>query len=114
MRDTTEFVQWLQEQLDTRGWLPADLAKEAKIAKATLSNLFQGNRGIGPEVAKKIARALGHDPEFVMQKAGILPKDKDSTDIELREWIAIGRKLTAQERAELLAWAIAKLDRRDK
>lgn len=109
----TIFAKWLSSEMDKRGWKPADLARQAGIARATLSNILNDMRGPGPSTCQKIAHAFGYPPEDVMRRAGLLP-DKPVEDATMKEWMAAGRQLTDGERAELLEWAFAKLSRRQK
>ena len=39
-----EFVEWLDERLNERGWIRAELAKRANISEASLSLLYSGAR----------------------------------------------------------------------
>ncbi len=48
-----------------------------------------------------------------MWRAGLLP-GQPVEDETMKEWMAAGKKVTEEERAELLEWAFAKLSRRQK
>lgn len=69
------FAEWLQEQLNLRGWSGYDLAKEMKTAPATVYRLLNGERNVGKKLAPRIALALKVDPSVVLYQAGYSDKD---------------------------------------
>ncbi|MHB9130377.1 MAG: helix-turn-helix domain-containing protein [Armatimonadota bacterium] len=68
------FATWLQEQLTQRGWDQAELARRSGVTTAHISNIMAGERNVGAQVSRKIARALHLPPEQVFRQAGLLPK----------------------------------------
>ena len=109
----SDFSEWLFEELNRRDWTYAQLAKAGGISRASISLIISGDRQPGPKVAQGIARAFGYPAEDVMRRAGLL-LDKPAEDTTMNEWMAAGRQLTDEERAELLEWAFAKLSRRQR
>lgn len=91
---------WILDELNRRGWTPADLAKKAKIHQATLSNILNGNRKAGPEICLAVAEALGEKPEKVFRMAGLLPPSSgemsDLSDDEA-ELVKLYRQLSPGE-----------------
>jgi len=85
------FQQWLQGQLDARGWSGAELARRAKISRPHVSRILTGENKPGLESVEGIARALGIPTESVMREAGYLP---DHGDL-LPELAALGARLRA-------------------
>lgn len=73
MAEIMSFGDWIQAELNIRGWDQAELARRSKISDAHISRLVTGGRKPGQEAAKAIARALRLSPEDVMRQAGILP-----------------------------------------
>jgi transcriptional regulator with XRE-family HTH domain len=73
MAETLTFGEWVQAELNSRGWDQAELARRSNISDAHISRLVTGGRQPGQEAAKAIARALRLPPEDVMRQAGILP-----------------------------------------
>jgi len=59
MDDTNPFVEWLQEQLQEKGWTVAELARRADTPQSGLVNIVNRQKNLGIDVAKRIARALG-------------------------------------------------------
>ena len=51
------FVEWLEKEMKSRGMTQADVAKGGDISSATLSRIIGKTRKVGPDTAKKIARA---------------------------------------------------------
>ena len=60
-------VQKLQEDLDGRGWLPADLSRHSGISKETVSRVLRGER-MNPRTWKRFAEALGYDLRRYLRK----------------------------------------------
>lgn len=73
MTDTLSFSDWIQAELDIRGWDQAELARRSQISDSHISRLVSGGRKPGQESVKAIARALRLPPEDVMRQAGLLP-----------------------------------------
>jgi transcriptional regulator with XRE-family HTH domain len=108
-----QFVNWLQEELDDRGWSQAELARRSKMTTATISHIFTGERRPGPETCTGIATALKYPPEVVFRKAGLLPEeDPIETDIKIRAY-KIAR-LDDQDREEIDRLIEIKLERPEK
>jgi transcriptional regulator with XRE-family HTH domain len=96
------FSQWLESELEERGWRPADLAHRAELPNATLSRILNGHRRAGPEVCVALAAALEVPPEQVFRLAGLLPPAPPAVE---EEEMALGlfRSLDAQMRAVALS-----------
>lgn len=75
----TEFTDWLQNELDKRGWAQIELTRRGGISSGAVSNLMSGDRNPGPEICNAIARALKIPPETVFRAAGLLP-ERPETD----------------------------------
>lgn len=64
------FIDWLREQMATRGWSQNQMAREIGVNHGTLSTIFNGKRRPGIETYLKIAQALGVDITEVLARAG--------------------------------------------
>ena len=67
------FSDWLLNELQERKMSQSDLAAGAGLGRGTISNIMSGTRNVGQETLMKIAHALQLPPEFVFEKAGLLP-----------------------------------------
>ena len=88
----TTLVEFLEEELVSRSWRPADLARAAGLPDATISHIVNGNRRAGPEVCNALARALDEPPEKIFRLAGLLPPVAPAVEDE-REAVTILRGL---------------------
>jgi transcriptional regulator with XRE-family HTH domain len=89
--------EWLEEQLKSRDWKPADLTHRAGIGSGTLSNILTGTRNPGPEVCVALARALNEPPERIFRLAGLLPSDP-GVNAEEEEILYLFRQLRVEQR----------------
>ena len=88
----TTLVEYLEEELVSRSWRPADLARAAGLPDATISHVLNGSRRAGPEVCNALARALDEPPETIFRLAGLLPPVAPAVEDE-REAVTILRGL---------------------
>ena len=93
----TTLLEFLEEELVSRSWRPADLARAAGVPQATISHILNGSRRAGPEVCNALARALGERPERIFRLAGLLPSLPPAVEEE-REAVAILRDLPPELR----------------
>jgi HTH-type transcriptional regulator/antitoxin HigA len=54
--------EYIQEELDARGWTQGDLAQILRITLRQVSNLIAGKSAITPETATALGAAFGQDP----------------------------------------------------
>jgi len=69
------FVQWLQEQLDARGWTAQEMAQRAGLAQATVSNVLNRKRSAGVEFVRAIADVLDVSQIDVFRIAGLIDEE---------------------------------------
>ena len=74
-----KFGDWLLQRLKEKGWTQSELARRAGLSRGTLSNIINGERGVGENTLIAVAHVLGYPPETVFRAAGILPPAKDRT-----------------------------------
>jgi len=112
---TDNFPAWLEREISARGWRPADLAKEADVPQATISNILNGNREVGAKVALAIAKALGLSPEHVFRQAGLLPPETNGEfSPSLQELNDILKNASEADRREIAEYALWYLRRRNR
>ena len=102
------FNQWLLEQLKSKDWTQADLAKKANLSRGTIANLLSKNRKPGPDVCRAIANAFNEPPETVFRIAGLLPVDTKSNPF-VKHLMHLASKLPDDEIEDLTYAAEAKL-----
>jgi len=63
--------EFIQEELDARGWTQRDLAYVLDMDEPALNKLIKGKHGISPDMAKALAKAFDVDEDFFanLQKA---------------------------------------------
>jgi HTH-type transcriptional regulator/antitoxin HigA len=60
--------EFVRQELESRGWTQADLAKIIERPLPTVNEIIQGKRGIMPEMAVALAAAFGTTPDLWMQR----------------------------------------------
>ena len=81
---SSDFIAWIENELQIRNWRQADLAKRAHLDSAAVSMLISGRRKPGEVTCKAIANALGYPTEYVMRQAGLLPPIPDENPDHVR------------------------------
>jgi transcriptional regulator with XRE-family HTH domain len=91
------FAEWLQTEIDKRGWSQSDCARSASLNRAVINKLLNGKSKPQPSTLMAIAKALKIPIETVYRAAGLLPPtaDGDDTTIEL---IHIFRSIQSPQR----------------
>jgi len=106
---------WLQIELQKRGWIQADLSRASGIPTPTISRIINGRQRCGEESCRKIGKALGYPPEVVMRAAGLLPPARGIEDRPIvQRLIEVAWELPDDEWEELLAIVLVKRDRQQK
>ncbi len=99
-----ETIDWLENELETRGWTKAELARRAKINQSGLSMLFSGARGPGVDICQSLARALHFPPEEVFRHAGLLPPKIDKSPLDSRIQHLVSALATEEDKRDVLAY----------
>lgn len=95
-----KFSEWLQEELDKRGWSQSELSKRAGVARATISNVLSGMRQPGPELCGAIARAFDVPQTVVFQAAGLMDPGPEF-DPEVERLNHLYSQLTPEDQEEI-------------
>ncbi len=95
------FGDWLENEMNDRGWRPVDLANKARISRGSLSNIINDLRRPGPDICRAIANALQVPPEKVFRQAGLLPP-KPETEEKLEEAMHLFQQLGEDQRKYVL------------
>lgn len=107
------FSDWLVLTLEEKDWSQADLARQAEVSPAAISDIISGRRNVGKNTAKAIAKALKLPPEQVFRAAGILPPDKKINE-NIETIIHEVEGLPPQDQAEILSYIRWKNNQRKK
>lgn len=106
------FSEWLQLEIDKRGWTWNRLATNANLSSGTIYNIRDGTRGVGEDSLTAIAYALKLPPEEVFRAAKMLPA-KPTIDPADEELLYLFDQLTEEEQEEVLAYARMRLERQN-
>lgn len=100
----SEFVRWLQAEMDKRGWAQADLARESGLSRGAVGNVLRQERDPGKDFLIGIAYALKLPPETVFRIAGVLPEVSDETE-QSEQLLHLYRLLPEAQQNQLLEYA---------
>ncbi len=74
------FSEWLQAEMDKRGWSQSDCARAADLNRAVINKLLNGKCKAQPSTLVAIARAFKIPVEIAYRAAGLLPSSIDHDD----------------------------------
>ena len=74
------FSEWLQNEMNKRGWSQSDLARAADLNRAVINKLLNGKSHPQPATLEAISRALKIPLETTYRAAGLLPASSDNDD----------------------------------
>ncbi len=77
---TIQFSEWLQMEMDKRGWSQSDLARSANLNRAVINKLLNGKSHPQPTTLEAISRALKIPIEVTYRAAGLLPTTPENDD----------------------------------
>lgn len=67
------FSQWVDKELDRRGWSRNEAARRGGISDSMFSKVINGYANPGLDFCRGVSRAFGMPLEDVFRRAGILP-----------------------------------------
>ncbi len=79
-----KFADWLNSNLNERGWNQNDLVQRSGLSQGAVSKVLSGLRNPGLEFCEGMAKAFHIPVEIVFEKAGYI-KPKTNIDHELEE-----------------------------
>ena len=91
------FSEWLQSELDKRGWSQSDCARSANLNRAVINKLLNGKSRPQPATLAAIARAFKIPVETVYRAAGLLPLNNDHDD-SAQELMLIFKSIQSPQR----------------
>ena len=93
----SRFSDWLQLELNRRGWSQSDCARAANLNRAVINKLLNGKSRAQPSTLGAIAHALKIPVETVYRAAGLLPPNTDYDD-STQELILILKSIQSPRR----------------
>jgi transcriptional regulator with XRE-family HTH domain len=91
------FAEWLQSELDKRGWSQSDCARAAGLNRAVINKLLNGKSKPQPRTLLAIARAFKIPIEIPYRAAGLLPPNPEG-DERLEELIHVFKSIQSPQR----------------
>jgi len=91
------FAEWLQIEIDKRGWSQSDCARAGDLNRAVINKLLNGKCKPQPATLIAIARGFKIPVETVYRAAGLLPSSNDG-DETTQELIHIFHSLQSPQR----------------
>ncbi len=91
------FTEWLQAEIDRRGWSQSDCARASDLNRAVINKLLNGKCKPQPATLIAIARGFKIPVEAAYRAAGYLPPSTDS-DNAMQEVIHIFKSLQSPQR----------------
>jgi transcriptional regulator with XRE-family HTH domain len=91
------FSEWLQTEIDKRGWSQSDCARSASLNRAVINKLLNGKSQPQPATLVSIAKAFKIPVETAYRAAGLLPPNADNDEATL-ELIHIFHSIQSAQR----------------
>jgi transcriptional regulator with XRE-family HTH domain len=91
------FTEWLQAEIDKRGWSQSDCARACDLNRAVINKLLNGKCKPQPGTLMAIARGFKIPVETAYRAAGLLPPSSDHDD-SMQELIYIFKSLQSPQR----------------
>ena len=102
--DNIYYINWLKEQLRSKGLRQSEFARMAHVDPAVVSNILTGKRGPGFDTCSAFASALQMPPEIVFEAAGLMkPRDR-TRDSYIKEIESIYAKFNQENKREIDRW----------
>ena len=93
----SRFSDWLQLELNRRGWSQSDCARAANLNRAVINKLINGKSRAQPSTLGAIAQAFKIPVETVYRAAGLLPSKTDHDD-STQELLHIFKSIQSPQR----------------
>src|SRR5574338_1702630 len=91
------FSEWLQNEMNKRGWSQSDLARAADLNRAVINKLLNGKSHPQPPTLEAISRALKIPIEITYRAAGLLPVNPENDDA-IEEAIHVLKRIQSSQR----------------
>lgn len=109
-----DFGDWLQAELNKRGWNQSDLARASHKGRAIINKIVNKTTVPTTETLIALSRGLGLPPETIFRASGLFPPPATNEPLNLAEWIQIFLKADDATREDLLEYAYFKTEQSQK
>ena len=99
---SNDFVNWLIENVHSRGWSYSELARRIDMSSGTISMVASGVQEPSFEFCLGVAKAFDLPPDQVLRRAGLLPSLPPEAEAE-DQAISLFRRIPAALRQVALA-----------
>ena len=86
------FGNWMQSQINDRGWTQRELSRRSGVSQAQISNFINGSRKPTADACQRLAQALEHPLDTVLREAGILTSSGED-DPTIAETVELMRNM---------------------
>lgn len=93
------FSEWLQIEMDQRGWSQSDCARAANLNRAVINKLLNGKSQPQPATLIALSRAFKIPVEAAYRAGGLLPPNTDGDD-SLEELMHIVKSIQSPQRKQ--------------
>lgn len=100
----TVFGTWLLTELKKRNWSQSELARRAGVAHGTISNLINGNKGVGESTLNAIANAFHIPAVEVFRQAGLIPK-VPKVSVREEQLLFMFRRMTEDQQDDVIKYS---------
>jgi transcriptional regulator with XRE-family HTH domain len=94
---SSRFAEWLQTEIDKRGWSQSDCARAADLNRAVINKLLNRKSKPQPHTLVAIARAFKLPIEIAYRAAGLLPPNTEG-DETLEQLIHLFKSIQSPQR----------------
>lgn len=100
------FIEWLNEELNRRGWSQNELGRRSGMSGANVSLVTSGKQKITFDFVAAVAKALGKRPEPLFRMAGLIPAFRgDVESVSDQEFLELLSALPPEDRRNLRRYA---------
>lgn len=96
-----DFVTWLSQEIDSRGWSYSETARRAGVSQSMVSKVLSYANAPGLDFCNGIAKTFNVPAETVLRRAGLLQARPDATP-GLRELNFLYEQLDPQAQENIL------------
>ena len=93
---------WLLKTLEDKGWTQSELARKSGVNQVTISRILNGDRGMGIDVAVKLADTFGIEREEILKRMGVLRPSPPTDTPTIAQMLAEFAQLSGEEQEQIL------------